>query len=86
MARPDPYAVIADLVANALAAARVLGESLRIVHLVAGSVKRFAAEADPVSGAAPGQALVRHALQLIGPEAASTVPRLYAALQAQADA
>lgn len=76
-AKPDPYLATTDLVANAIASARVLGESPRITRLVASSVGRFAAEMDREAG----EALVRQALDQIGPEFQASVPELFARLK-----
>jgi len=72
--KPDPFAVIAGLIANAIQTARVFGENRRISNLVAGSVARFMADMDD------GDALVTHALGCIDAEDAGHVPALKASL------
>lgn len=78
MARQSPYQVTTELIENAIATARVMGENTRIASLVAGSVGRFAAEMDDDAG----DALLAHALVCIQEQGVELVPGLYAALQA----
>lgn len=73
--KPDPYQVVSDLIANAIATARVLGENRRIANLVAGSVNRYMAETDD------GDALLTYALGCISAEDAGHVPVLKASLE-----
>lgn len=72
--KPDPYLISRDLIANAIATAKVLGENRRITRLVASSVKRFMDDMDD------GEALLSHALACISAEDAGDVPLLKAAL------
>jgi hypothetical protein len=84
MAKVNHYQSTAELIANAVTAARVFGENRRVTQLVASSVGRFAAELD-AGGDDAGDGLVEFALETLG-EGAEYVPSLHAALKMLADA
>jgi hypothetical protein len=84
MANADHYKSTAQLIANAVTAARVFGENRRVTQLVASSVGRFAAELD-AGGDDAGDGLVEFALETLG-EGAEHAPGLHAALKVLADA
>ena len=77
--KANPYQATADLIANAIGTAKVLGENRRITNLVAGSVARFAAEMDDSDA---GDELLSHALECISEQDAAHVPALHSALNA----
>ena len=81
-AKTDFYRVTADLIANAVMSARVLGENPRITRLVAGSVGRYMREMDTAPGSAPGEELLEFALDCLEERGPEQVPALAAALRA----
>lgn len=81
-AKTDFYRATADLIANAVMTARVLGENQRITRLVAGSVGRYMREMDTAPGSAPGEELLEFALDCLEERGAEQVPALAAALRA----
>lgn len=84
MAKVDFYRTTADLIANAVTSAKVLGENRRVNQLVVGSVGRFMREMDATPGGAPGEELLDFALDCLQAQGADCVPALAAALGALA--
>lgn len=77
--KSNPYQATADLIANTIGTAKVLGENRRITNLVASSVGRFVAEMDDSDA---GDELLSHALSCISAQDAEHVPALHSALNA----
>lgn len=83
MADKDYRRIVADLIANALASARVTGENGRITRLVAGSIGRFAGELRQAAKADEAQRLIDEAADLLARnDGARIVPALTAAVVA----
>jgi hypothetical protein len=83
MADKDYPRIVADLIANALGSARVVGENSRITRLVAGSIERFAAELKGSARDDEARQLVEHALALLAAsDGAEVVPALTATVDA----
>jgi hypothetical protein len=83
MAEKDYPRIVANLIANALGSARVVGENSRITRLVAGSIERFAAELRGSERSGEARALVEHAAALLAAsDGAEVVPVLTATVEA----
>lgn len=85
MADKDYHRIVADLIGNAIASARVTGENGRITRLVAGSIGRFAAELKLGAKADEAHKLVEDAVRLLEQQdGARIVPALSAAVETMA--
>ena len=77
--KQNPYQTTSELIANAIGAAKVLGENQRITSLVASSIGRFILEMDNTDS---GDELLSHAISCISLQDAAHVPKLNSALNA----
>ena len=83
MADKDYQRIVADLIANAISSARVVGENSRITRLVAGNIGRFAAELRSGERDNEARELVEHAVALLAAgDGIEVVPALTASVEA----